>query len=187
VQINLPFGAIAVLIVFFFFKSPKRSFTEISLKQKLLEMDVVGAGFLISAIVCLLLSLQWGGLQYPWSEPKVWGCMLGFFLLVIIFIGIQIRLGDRATIPVKILKQRTILATALTLAFMSMGLFTHIYYLPFYFQGVKGTTAEQSGIRTIPYLVSNTLFAIFTGGMVTALGYYTPFIWMGTARTSPLL
>ena len=199
VQINLPFGAIAVLIVFFFFQSPKRSFTEITLKQKLLEMDVVGAGFLISAIVCLLLSLQWGGLQYPWSESKVWGCMLGFFLLIIIFIGIQVRLGDRATIPVKILKQRTILATAMTLAFMSMGLYrsvdlvlraianrtSHIYYLPFYFQGVKGTTAEESGIRTVPYLVSNTLFAIVTGGLVTALGYYTPFIWMGTARTCP--
>jgi hypothetical protein len=59
----------------------------------------------------------------------------------------------------------------------------HIYYLPFYFQGVKGTTAEQSGIRTIPYLVSNTVFAIVTGGLVTVFGYYTPFIWMGTART----
>lgn len=115
-----------MLTVFFFFKSPKRAFTEITLKQKLVEMDFVGAGFLISAIVCLLLSLQWGGLQYPWSTSKVWGCMLGFFLLIIIFIAIQIRLGDRATIPARILKQRTILATALTLAFMSMGLFTSV-------------------------------------------------------------
>jgi hypothetical protein len=115
-----------VLIVVLFFRSPQRSFTEISLKQKLLEMDVVGAGFLISAIVCLLLSLQWGGLQYPWSDSKVWGCMLGFFLLIALFIALQLRLGDRATIPPRILKQRTILATALTLAFMSMGLFTSV-------------------------------------------------------------
>jgi hypothetical protein len=160
-------------------------------------MDLVGAGFLITAIVCLLLALQWGGLQYPWSDSKVWGCFLGFVLLISVFIVIQLRLGDRATIPARILKQRTILAVALTLTFMSMGLFTlvlsynsarcadqisHIYYIPFYFQGVKGTTAEQSGIRTVPYLISNTLFAIITGGLVTAIGYYTPFIWLGAAR-----
>jgi hypothetical protein len=87
-------------------------------------MDLVGAVFLISAIISLLLALQWGGLQYPWHTPKVYGCFIGFGLLIIIFIGIQLRLGDRATIPPRILKQRTIAATALTLAFLSMGLFT---------------------------------------------------------------
>ena len=38
---------------------------------------------------------------------------------------------------------------------------SHIYYLPFYFQAVKGTTAEQSGIRCIAYLISNTIGSIF--------------------------
>ena len=57
----------------------------------------------------------------------------------------------------------------------------HIYYLPFYFQAVKGTTAEGSGIRTIPYLTSNTLASIAVGGSVTAIGYYTPFMWFGAA------
>ena len=57
----------------------------------------------------------------------------------------------------------------------------HIYYLPFYFQAVKGTSAEGSGIRTIPYLVSNTLASIVVGGSVTVFGYYTPFMWVGSA------
>lgn len=62
-----------------------------------------------------------------------------------------------------------------------MGLYTHIYYLPFYFQAVKGTTAEQSGIRTIPYLISNTIASIGVGGSITYLGPYTPFTWIGSA------
>ncbi|KAF2667948.1 DNA repair protein RAD50 [Microthyrium microscopicum] len=179
--INLPFGAVAILTTFFFFKNPERDFTNITLKAKLLELDPVGATFLISAIVCLLLALQWGGLQYPWNDSKVIGCFVGFGVLITIFITTQIRLGESATIPVRIFKQRTIRAVALTLMFMSMGLFVHIYYLPFYFQAVKGTSAEQSGIRVIPYLVSNTIFAIISGACVTVLGYYTPFIWFGTA------
>jgi len=57
----------------------------------------------------------------------------------------------------------------------------HIYFLPFYFQAVKGTTAEGSGIRTIPYLVSNTLASVVVGGAVTYVGYFTPFMWIGAA------
>jgi FlaA1/EpsC-like NDP-sugar epimerase len=55
------------------------------------------------------------------------------------------------------------------------------FYLPFYFQAVKGTTAEGSGIRTIPYLVSITLSSIVVGGSITALGPYVPFTWVGSA------
>ena len=62
-----------------------------------------------------------------------------------------------------------------------MGLYTHIYYLPFYFQAVKGTSAEESGIRTIPYLVSNTLAAIAVGASITMVGPYVPFLWIGSA------
>lgn len=46
---------------------------------------------------------------------------------------------------------------------------------------MKGTTAEGSGIRTIPYLVSITLSSIAIGGSITALGGYAPFMWAGAA------
>lgn len=55
------------------------------------------------------------------------------------------------------------------------------FYLPFYFQAVKGTTAEGSGIRTIPYLVSLTLSSIVVGASITAIGTYVPFTWGGSA------
>lgn len=56
---------------------------------------------------------------------------------------------------------------------------SHIFYLPFYFQAVKGTSAEESGIRCIPYLVSITLSSIVVGGLITWLGYYNPPMWVG--------
>lgn len=57
----------------------------------------------------------------------------------------------------------------------------HLFYLPFYFQASKGTTAEESGIRTIAYLVSLTVASIVIGGTITALGIYVPFMWVGAA------
>jgi len=150
-------------------------------KQKILEIDLVGALFLICAIVCLLLALQWGGTTYPWKDSKVWGCLLGFGLLLCIFIWQQFRRGDRATIPPRIFGQQTVLFSSLYSCFLSMGLYTHIFYLPFYFQAVKGTTAEGSGIDTIPYLVSIIISSIIIGASITILGYFKIPMVLGAA------
>ncbi|MCJ1418886.1 hypothetical protein MMC32_005237 [Xylographa parallela] len=179
--INLPIGGIAVATVFIFFKNPRREISSLTFRQKIDQMDLLGAFFLISAIVCLLLALQWGGTTYAWSDSKVWGCLLGFVLIISIFIALQFKRGDRATIPPRIMTQRTVAAGTTFSAFLSMGLYVHIFFLPFYFQAVKGTTAEGSGIRTIPYLVSITIASIVIGGSITSFGWYVPFMWFGAA------
>jgi hypothetical protein len=173
-------GAITIATVFFFFKNPEREHTDLTFKQKIGNIDLLGAFFLISAIVCLLLALQWGGVTYPWKSSRVYGCLIGFGLVLIVFIAIQLKKREHATLPPHVFKQRTVLACALFSTFLAMGLYTHIYYLPFYFQAIKGTTAEGSGVRTVAYLVSNTIGAIIAGGIVTVVGYYTPFTWLGS-------
>lgn len=180
--INLPIGALAIAIVFLFFHNPERKESKLTFKQKILQIDLLGAFFLICAIICVLLALQWGATVYPWHNSKVWGCLLGFGLLITVFIAIQIRRGDLATLPPRIIvKQRTVLACSLFSSFLAMALYTHIYYLPFYFQAVKGTSAEGSGIRTISYLVSMTIASIVVGGLITTFGVYVPFTWVGSA------
>jgi MFS family permease len=125
--INLPFGGIALATVFFYFSNPPRRHTDMTVKQKVRQIDILGAFFLISAIVSLLLALQWGGTVYPWSDSKVWGCLLSFGLLILVFCGIQVWLKDRATMPPRILcKQRTVGACALFSAFLAMALYTYV-------------------------------------------------------------
>lgn len=52
---------------------------------------------------------------------------------------------------------------------------------------MKGTDAQESGIRCIAYLISNTVASLIFGAIVTGVGYYTPFIWLGTARKLSVL
>ena len=59
-----------------------------------MKMDFPGSIVLISAIVCLLLALQWGGTQYTWDDSRVCGCIIGFGLLLIIFITLQVKRGE---------------------------------------------------------------------------------------------
>ncbi|SLM33538.1 major facilitator superfamily transporter [Lasallia pustulata] len=64
-------------------------------REKIQQVDLMGAFFFICAIICLLLALRWGGSLCPWHDPRVWGCLLGFGLLIAIFIALQFRLGVR--------------------------------------------------------------------------------------------
>lgn len=122
--INLPFGAVSLAVVFFFFTNPERQYNHLSVKERMKNIDIAGAIFLICAIVSLLLALQWGGFTYTWGNSKVWGSLLGFFLIIAVFIGIQIRQKDRATIPLRVFKQRTVLVSCIFSALLSMALYT---------------------------------------------------------------
>ena len=124
--INLPIGGVAMLSVFLFFKNPVRKQSKLTFIQKIAEMDLLGAAVLISAIVCLLLALQWGGTTYAWSDSHVWGCLLGFGLLITAFIALQFWRGERATIPPRIMKQRTVAAGCVFSAFLAMAIYTTI-------------------------------------------------------------
>lgn len=54
-----------------------------------------------------------------------------------------------------------------------------LYTLPLWFQGVRGTSAVKSGIDTIPMVLALVLGAILSGSIITATGYYVP--WMFVA------
>lgn len=69
---------------------------------------------------CLVLALEWGGTTYSWRSSQIIGLFVGFDLLLAVFFLIQWTLGDRATIPLKLLTQRTILSGSLYLMFVQM-------------------------------------------------------------------
>jgi hypothetical protein len=76
-----------------------------------------------------------------------------------------------------------------------------LYYLPIYFQAVLGVSAVESGTRNLALVIGvsklcaphyeafqNTIliyckaiFTIISGCMITAFGYFTPFVIFGSA------
>lgn len=58
-----------------------------------------------------------------------------------------------------------------------MGLL--IYYLPLYFQLVRGSSARTSGIQNLPFLVTMLFSPLASGALVSTLGFYVPFMWLG--------
>lgn len=99
-----------------------------------------------------------------------------FGLLIIAFIAIQFWKQESATVPPRIISQRSMAFSTWFVLCLGGSFFGILYYIPIWFQAIKGTTATESGIRNLPMILSLVLMSILSGGAVTVLGYYTP--WM---------
>lgn len=90
-----------------------------SLRNKQHLLDPMGIDLLFGAVCCLLLVLQQGGTLWPWNSAKIIGLLAGLSILSIAFGFVQRRLDERATIPVRILRDRTVLSESLLVALSS--------------------------------------------------------------------
>jgi hypothetical protein len=50
------------------------------------------------------------------------------------------------------------------------------YYLPTYYQTIRGYTPSKSGYMMIPIIVGSSIGMLLSGIGTSALGYYTPFM-----------
>jgi Na+/melibiose symporter-like transporter len=88
--------------------------------------------------------------------------------------------GQNDRIPGKVFCQRTIIATSVMVFFFMAVHFTTAYFLPEWFQVVKGANPERSGIMLLPVTISQIVAAYISGGLVTKLGFPNPFMLIGT-------
>ncbi|KAF2758457.1 MFS general substrate transporter [Pseudovirgaria hyperparasitica] len=174
--INLPIGGVAFVVIFFIMKLDIQRPAKLTIPQQLLKLDPIGNAFFVPGIVCLLLALQWGGGSYPWSNPRIIALLVLAPILLITFIVSQCILGERAMVPLRIVRQRSIAASTL-FAFCVGGLMiVVIYYLPLWFQAIKGASAQKSGFMQIPTILSMVVASVLGGVAIKNIGYYAPFM-----------
>jgi Fungal trichothecene efflux pump (TRI12) len=120
---NVPIGGVACAIILIFLQlhGAGKENRRLPFSAKLQHLDFGGAVTLIAGVACLLIALQWGGHKMPWRSAKVIGLFISSGLLVILFGLIQWRRGERATIPLRIIRQRSILFGCIYVALLDMA------------------------------------------------------------------
>lgn len=173
--INLPVGGAVALILSFIVKGSPSKNTD-TLRQKLQKMDPLGTIVFIPGIICILLALQWGGHTYNWGNARIIVLFILGGILLVMFVIIQFKAGESATVPIRVIKQRSV-ASAVWLSFFSSGsMFVLIYYLPIWFQASRGLNAINSGLHTLPLVLALVLGSLFAGIFTRATGYYVPMV-----------
>lgn len=172
--INLPVGAMAVICLMLVLKIPSTQKTRPSIWQQFIRLDPLGTFFFVPSIVSLLLALQWAGSTYAWNSSRIIALLAVFAILFLAFAAVQIISPDTATVPSRIITQRSILAGAIFMFAVAGSMLMTIYYLPLWFQVVQGVSAVQSGIYTLPFVLSLVVASIISGVCTQKLGYYVP-------------
>jgi hypothetical protein len=94
---------------------------KLPLSTKARKLDLPGIVLLIAAVSCLFLALQEGGVKVPWNHAKPIGLLVGFVLIFIIFGLWQWKAGEDATVPLRYLKDRTVIWGSLYLFWDNMA------------------------------------------------------------------
>ncbi|KAK3353400.1 major facilitator superfamily domain-containing protein [Lasiosphaeria hispida] len=185
--INLPMGAVTFAAVLFLVRLPASATNTAekkTLRQLLAKFDLLGTVFLLPAIVCLLLALQWGGTEYAWGDWRNILTLTIFGVATLVWGFIQYRAGPNATVPMHIIKNRSVVS-GMWFMFTIMGVFlTLIQFVPVWFQAVKGISAYQSGIDLLAMAVPVSVMVIVSGFAISKVGYYVPAMIAATILTS---
>lgn len=106
--INLPIGAVPILIIFFFFKTPPHAkmAKKDPVKEIALSFDPLGVLLFSAALISYLLALTWGGTVKAWNSSTIIGLFIGWVLLSIVFVVNEFWQGERALIVVRLFKKR---------------------------------------------------------------------------------
>ncbi|KAK2038902.1 major facilitator superfamily transporter [Colletotrichum somersetense] len=172
--LNLPIGGVtvAVLLLFFHPKRPLRH--EQTFFDRFLDLDIIGSLLLLCACAMFFLALEFTAQGEAWSSARVAGLLAGAGATAAVFGAWQWWKQDGALLPPAVVTQRTVAASCVA-AFATYGaLLIHSYFLPLWFQAVKGQSAVLSGVDMIPYVATNALFSIFSGIFVSVVGYFVP-------------
>lgn len=73
-----------------------------------MHLNPVSVILIMAAVVCYLLAMQWAGQSKPWSHPDVIGTLVGFVVILIVFIVVEQLMGERALLQPRVFKIRTV-------------------------------------------------------------------------------
>ena len=169
--ITLPFSGVGLVWMGVFLRLNYRRTA--TWAQALKKMDIGGNILFIGSITAILLGLLMGGVTFPWSSanvvvPLVLG-VVGWATFHMYESGIT-----EPTVPRRLFHHRNA-AIGFFLTF-EMGVFlaSPAYFLPLYFQSLKGASPLISGIDTLPL---NTLMmpaAVLSGVIMAKTGLCRP-------------
>jgi MFS family permease len=178
--INIPLGAITIVVVLLLLKINERKPPRNGWKDTVRKMDPVGTILFLPGITCLLLALEWGAAEYAWSSPRIIALLTTFAALFTAFVVWQYVTRDTtATVPARILFQRSIGCGCASQFCVGATMLTVSIYMPLWFQAIRGVSPFQSGANSLPLVLSTVFSSILSGGLIQRIGYYTPFMIFG--------
>ena len=143
------------------------------------RIDYLGILFVALGASGLVLALSWGGTEYPWGSGTIIGLLAGSVLALALFVLAEARAAE-PILPLRLFRG-SVFTISVVLAFVvGFAMLGAMTFLPTYLQYVKGVSATDSGVRTLPLVLGLLVTSIASGIVVSRTGRYKIFPVAGT-------
>ena len=171
--INIPVGVAAVfLAVVILDETPRRTD---------LKPDILGAIFSISGCLAILLALS-EGQNKGWSSLYIVNLfVISAFSFTLFFIWELIT--PHPLLDIRLLKNKTFSISLAALSIITVGMFSVIFLIPLYAQGVLGYTPMQTGLLLMPMAITTGIMMPISGRLFDKIGAM-PLVVIGLTITA---
>ena len=181
--LNLPIGGASLLTMFIFLHVNYNR--EMSFKQKIKRIDLIGNAILMASAVAILYALTYAGTLYPWSSwhtlvPLLLG-LLGFVLFAEYEVG---GFAAEPVMPIRLFANWTSIVVILNTFLNSVLYFWYLYFLPVYFQTVALFSAPRTGYSLLPQAIAGIPGAAIAAILLSKYGKFKPIHFAGFAITT---
>lgn len=173
--INLPIGAVAMLMVFTFLHVPHFA--------KKSRIDWMGAVTIMIAVVPILLVAEQGR-TWGWTSFLSISLMVIGVIGIIAFIFTERRMKDEALLPLSMFRSSTFSMSTILGVVMGVGMFGGMISLPLILQIVYGATPTEAGFLMLPMVLGLASSTTISGRITAKTGKYKIFIVLGPIMAS---
>lgn len=146
-------------------------------------MDWFGSFLFIGSTTSFLIPVTWGGVSYPWTSWRTLVPLCVGIAGLISFAAYEEAVAAEPLIRPAIFKNRTSAASYIATVVHGMILWSLLYYLPLYYEAVKGFSPVIAGVALFPETFTVAPTCIVVGILITVTGRYRWAIWSGWALT----
>ena len=160
----------------FILPSRKVESSPTSLWARTRRIDIVGCLSFAGALCSGIMALSFGGALYPWRSGAIIGLFCCSGVLWLLF-GIQQATATFTTKKDRILPLHILHSWEMWILIIQTGcsigmMFITIFYIPLYFQFVRGESAIRAAVDLLPFLFTSVSAMLISGRLITSFGYY---------------
>ena len=155
-----------------------------SLGSKLVKIDWIGSIIFIASTTSFLIPLSWGGVAYSWTS---WRTLVPLCLGAAGLFGLYFfeeHVASNPIIRTSIFKNRNAAAAYISVVVHGVVVVGSLYYLPLYYEAVKGLSPILSGVALFPETFTVAPGAFIVGTLITRTGHYRWAVWSGWSITT---
>ncbi|KAI4907442.1 hypothetical protein J4E90_009471 [Alternaria incomplexa] len=167
--VNLPFLGLGAALVTIFLKLNQKHGTFFA---KLREVDWIGMVLFLASTTGFLIPVTWGGVQYAWDS---WRTLVPLIVCTIGMIAFGVYIEYFAANPLirtSVFKNTSAAILYVSTVIHGIILWALLYYMPLYFEAVKGFGPILAGVAMFPWTFTVAPASVATGIAIAVTGQY---------------